>query len=431
MAEQGNGEHHDTIDALSAENRTFPPSEEFKANSLVTGTFLYDQAAEDDEAFWARQASGLVDWVTPWDTILEWDLPDAKWFVGGQLNVAYNCLDRHVLGGKGDKVAILWEGEPGDTRTITYRQLLDEVSQFANVLKGLGVKRGDRVNIYLPMIPEAAVAMLACARIGAVHSVVFGGFSSQSLADRINDAEAKVLITADGGYRRGEVFPLKPAADEACVDCSDDRTRRGRQAWRQRRRHERRPRPLVPRADGGRLDRLPRRADGLRAAAVPALHLGYHRQAEGHPAHLRRLPDARAPTPTSTSSTSTDTDVFWCTADVGWITGHSYIVYGPLANGATQVMYEGAPNHPGNDRFWEIVEKYGVTIFYTAPTAIRAFIKWGAGEPAKHDLSSLRLLGIGRRADQPGGLDVVPASTSAADGARSSTPGGRPRPAAS
>ena len=191
----------------SAENRKFPPSEAFKAHSLVTGTFLYDQAAEDDEAFWARQASGLVDWEKPWDTVLEWNLPDAKWFQGGQLNVAYNCLDRHVLGGKGDKVAIHWEGEPGDTRTITYQQLLDEVSQFANVLKGLGVQRGDRVNIYLPMVPEAAVAMLACARIGAAHSVVFGGFSAQSLSDRINDAEAKVLITADGGYRRGTVFP--------------------------------------------------------------------------------------------------------------------------------------------------------------------------------------------------------------------------------
>ncbi len=393
MAEQGNDEHHDTIDALSAENRTFPPSEEFKANSLVTGTFLYDQAAEDDEAFWARQASGLVDWATPWDTILEWDLPDAKWFVGGQLNVAYNCLDRHVLGGKGDKVAIHWEGEPGDTRTITYQQLLDEVSQFANVLKGLGVQRGDRVNIYLPMVPEAAVAMLACARIGAAHSVVFGGFSSQSLADRINDAEAKVLITADGGYRRGEVFPLKPAADEACADTptiehvvvvkrggNDVDMVEGRDHWY----HE-----LM---DGTSTDCPAEPMD-----SEQLLFLLYTSGTTGKPKGIMHTSGGYLTHVTYTHKyvfdLHPDTDVFWCTADVGWITGHSYIVYGPLSNGATQVMYEGVPNHPGNDRFWEIIEKYGVTIFYTAPTAIRTFMKWGAGEPAKHDLSSLRLLG--------------------------------------
>ena len=209
-------EQHDTIDALASENRSFPPSEIFQRDALVIDTSLYDQANEDDEAFWARQAGELVEWFEPWDTVLDWQLPYAKWFDGGTLNVAHNCLDRHVNAGNGGKVAIHWEGEPGDTRKITYQDLLDEVSQFANSLKGLGVQKGDRVNIYLPMIPEAAVAMLACARIGAAHSVVFGGFSSQSLSDRINDAEAKVLITADGGYRRGEVFPLKPAADEAC-----------------------------------------------------------------------------------------------------------------------------------------------------------------------------------------------------------------------
>ncbi len=396
MAEQGNGdtnEHHDTIDALSAENRTFPPSEEFKANSLVTGTFLYDQAAEDDEAFWARQASGLVDWARPWDTTLEWDLPDAKWFVGGQLNVAYNCLDRHVLGGKGDKVAIHWEGEPGDTRTITYQDLLDEVSQFANVLKGLGVERGDRVNIYLPMIPEAAVAMLACARIGAAHSVVFGGFSSQSLADRINDAEAKVLITADGGYRRGEVFPLKPAADAACADTPTIEH------------------VVVVKRGGNDVDMVDGRdhwyhdlMDGT-STDCPAepmdseqlLFLLYTSGTTGTPKGIMHTSGGYLTHVTYTHKyvfdLHADTDVFWCTADVGWITGHSYIVYGPLSNGATQVMYEGVPNHPGNDRFWQIIEKYGVTIFYTAPTAIRTFMKWGAGEPAKHDLSSLRLLG--------------------------------------
>ncbi|MGE5210283.1 MAG: acetate--CoA ligase [Acidobacteriota bacterium] len=393
MAEQGNGEHHDTIDALSAENRKFPPSEAFKHNALVTGTFLYDQAAEDDEAFWARQASGLVDWAKPWDTILEWDLPDAKWFVGGQLNVAYNCLDRHVLGGRGDKIAIHWEGEPGDTRTITYQQLLDEVSQFSNVLTGLGVERGDRVNIYLPMVPEAAVAMLACARIGAAHSVVFGGFSSQSLADRINDAEAKVLITADGGYRRGEVFPLKPSADEACANAptiehvvvvkrgdNDVDMVDGRDHWY----HE-----LM---DGASTDCPAEPMD-----SEQLLFLLYTSGTTGKPKGIMHTSGGYLTQVTYTHKyvfdLHPDTDVFWCTADVGWITGHSYIVYGPLSNGATQVMYEGVPNHPGNDRFWEIIEKYGVTIFYTAPTAIRTFMKWGAGEPAKHDLSSLRLLG--------------------------------------
>ena len=393
MAEQGTGEHHDTIDALSAENRKFPPSDAFKANALVTGTFLYDQAAEDDEAFWARQASGLVDWAKPWDTILEWDLPDAKWFVGGELNVAYNCLDRHVLGGKGDKVAIHWEGEPGDTRTITYQQLLDEVCQFANVLAGLGVERGDRVNIYLPMVPEAAVAMLACARIGAAHSVVFGGFSSQSLADRINDAEAKVLITADGGYRRGEVFPLKPAADEACAAAptiehvvvvkrggNDVDMVEGRDHWY----HE-----LM---EGASTDCPAEPMD-----SEQLLFLLYTSGTTGKPKGIMHTSGGYLTHVTYTHKyvfdLHPDADVFWCTADVGWITGHSYIVYGPLSNGATQVMYEGVPNHPGNDRFWEIIEKYGVTIFYTAPTAIRTFMKWGAGEPAKHDLSSLRLLG--------------------------------------
>ncbi len=393
MAEQGTGDHHDTIDALSAENRKFPPSEAFKAKSLVTGTFLYDQAAEDDEAFWARQASSLVDWAKPWDTVLEWDLPDARWFVGGQLNVAYNCLDRHVLGGKGDKVAIHWEGEPGDTRTITYQQLLDEVSQFANVLKGLGVQRGDRVNIYLPMVPEAVVAMLGCARIGAAHSVVFGGFSSQSLSDRINDAEAKVLVTADGGYRRGTVFPLKPAADEACADAptiehvvvvkrggNDVDMVDGRDHWY----HE-----LMQDASTD-CPAEPMDSEQL-------LFLLYTSGTTGKPKGIMHTTGGYLTQVTYTHKyvfdLHADTDVFWCTADVGWITGHSYIVYGPLSNGATQVMYEGVPNHPGNDRFWEIIEKYGVTIFYTAPTAIRTFMKWGATEPAKHDLSSLRVLG--------------------------------------
>lgn len=386
-------EQHDTIDALASENRTFPPSESFKRDALVVDTSLYDEANEDDEAFWARQAGELVEWFEPWDTVLDWQLPYSKWFEGGTLNVAYNCLDRHVNAGNGGKVAIHWEGEPGDTRKITYQDLLDEVSQFANVLKDLGVQKGDRINIYLPMIPEAAVAMLACARIGAAHSVVFGGFSSQSLSDRINDAEAKVLITADGGYRRGEVFPLKPAADEACDSAptiehmivvkrggNDVTMREGRDHWY----HE-----LL---DGASTD-CP--AEPMEAEHL--LFLLYTSGTTGKPKGIMHTTGGYLTQVTYTHKYVFDlkpeSDVFWCTADVGWITGHSYIVYGPLSNGCTQVMYEGVPNHPGNDRFWEIVEKYGVTIFYTAPTAIRTFMKWGAQEPDKHDLSSLRLLG--------------------------------------
>ena len=386
-------EQHDTIDALASENRTFPPSDAFKADTLVAGTELYDEANADDEAFWARQASELVEWFEPWHTVLDWQLPYAKWFEGGTLNVAHNCLDRHVNAGHGGRVAIHWEGEPGDTRTITYQDLLDEVSQFSNALKDLGVQKGDRVNIYLPMIPEAAVAMLACARIGAAHSVVFGGFSSQSLSDRINDAEAKVLITADGGYRRGEVLPLKPAADEACESTptiehvvvvkrggNDVDMAEGRDHWY----HD-------------LLDGASTVCPAEPMEAEHLLFLLYTSGTTGKPKGIMHTTGGYLTQATYTHKYVFDlkpeTDVFWCTADVGWITGHSYIVYGPLSNGCTQVMYEGVPNHPGNDRFWEIVEKYGVTIFYTAPTAIRTFMKWGDQEPAKHDLSSLRLLG--------------------------------------
>jgi acetyl-CoA synthetase len=386
-------DRHDTIDALMAENRTFAPSDRFVASALVSDRSLYDEADADDEAFWARQAADLLDWSHPWDTVLDWQLPYSKWFVGGRLNVAHNCLDRHVAAGRGDRIAIHWEGEPGDTRAITYRQLLDEVSRFANVLRGLGVRKGDRVNIYLPMIPEAAVAMLACARIGAPHSVVFGGFSAQSLADRINDAEAKVLITADGGYRRGEVFPLKPAADDAVAETTtiehvvvvkrggnDVTMVAGRDHWY----HD-----LV---DGASTECPAEPMD-----AEDLLFLLYTSGTTGKPKGIMHTMGGYlthvAYTHKYVFDLHPETDVFWCTADVGWITGHSYIVYGPLANGCTQVMYEGVPNYPANDRFWEIVEKYGVTKFYTAPTAIRTFMKWGAGEPAKHDLSSLRLIG--------------------------------------
>jgi acetyl-CoA synthetase len=384
---------HNTIDDLMLENRRFPPSANFKRQALVTDTGFYDDAGEDYQGFWANQAADLVSWSTEWETICEWNLPYAKWFVGGQLNVSYNCLDRHVEAGRGDKVAFYWEGEPGDSRTLTYADLLGEVQRFANALKGLGVERGDRVNIYLPMVPEAAVAMLACARIGAAHSVVFGGFSAQSLSDRINDAEAKVLITADGGYRRGEVFALKPAADEAIASAptiehvvvvrrggNDVEMVDGRDHWY----HD-----LIAAADPV-CPAEPMDAEQL-------LFLLYTSGTTGKPKGIMHTTGGYlthvAFTHKYVFDLHADTDVYWCTADVGWVTGHSYIVYGPLANGATSVMYEGVPNYPGNDRLWAIVEKYKVTKFYTAPTAIRTFMKWGAQEPAKHDLSSLLLLG--------------------------------------
>ena len=381
------------IDDLLLENRKFPPSAAFKKNSLAVGTHLYDQAAADDEGFWAQQAADLIDWDQDWHTICEWNVPYAKWFVGGKLNVSYNCLDRHVLAGNGDKVAIHWEGEPGDTRTITYSELLVEVEKFSNVLKSLGVAKGDRVNIYLPMIPEAAVAMLSCARIGAAHSVVFGGFSSQALADRINDAEAKVLITADGGYRRGEVFELKPAADEAIASTPTIEhvvvVKRGGNKVN-----------MVAGRDHWYHDLMANASDNCPAEPMDSeqlLFLLYTSGTTGKPKGIMHTTGGYLTHVTYTHKYVFDlhpeSDVYWCTADVGWITGHSYIVYGPLSNGATQVIYEGVPNYPANDRLWSIVEKYGVTIFYTAPTAIRTFMKWGDDEPAKHDMSTLRLLG--------------------------------------
>ncbi|MGA1040241.1 MAG: acetate--CoA ligase [Ilumatobacteraceae bacterium] len=387
-----NNEVH-AIDALSYEQRKFPPSAEFKANAIVSDQSLYLEGERDLEAYWARHARELVSWAQPFTKTLEWDLPYAEWFSDGTLNVSYNCLDRHVLAGRGDKVAFYWEGEPGDSRVITYAQLLDEVQRFANVLKNLGIKKGDRVNIYLPMIPEAAVAMLACARIGAAHSVVFGGFSSQSLSDRINDAEAKLLITADGGWRRGEVFPLKTQADEALKSTKTIEhvvvVKRGNNEV-----------AMTPGRDVWYHEAMAK-ADAICVAepmeAEHLLFLLYTSGTTGKPKGIMHTTAGYLTHVTTTFKYAFDhkpeTDIFWCTADVGWVTGHSYIVYGPLANCATQIMYEGVPNFPANDRIWQIIEKYKATIFYTAPTAIRTYMKWGAQEPKKHDLTSLRLIG--------------------------------------
>ncbi|MEQ8329122.1 MAG: acetate--CoA ligase [Longimicrobiales bacterium] len=383
------------LDDLLHEDRRFPPPEDFAAAS-VTSPDIYERAAADREGYWADWARTL-DWFEPWDRILEWDPPSAKWFVGGKLNVSHNCLDRHVAGDRAGKTALIWEGEPGDTRTFTYEELHREVCTFANVLKGLGVVRGDRVTIYLPMIPEAAVAMLACTRIGAIHSVVFGGFSPESLADRNNDAEAKVLITADGGWRRGTPVPLKANADAALAASPtitdvvvvrrggelSERVRAGMAEGRDHWYHE-----LMEQADAD--------CPAESMDAEDTLFILYTSGTTGKPKGVVHTTGGYLTQTAATTRAVFDLqedDVYWCTADVGWITGHSYIVYGPLANGATVLMYEGAPDAPDRGRFWALCEKYGVTIFYTAPTAIRAFMGWGDSWPANHDLSSLRLLG--------------------------------------
>jgi acetyl-CoA synthetase len=385
-----------TLDDLLREDRRFPPSDEFRRRAHVKDDSVREEAEGDFEAYWARWA-GELEWFRTWDRVLEWKSPHARWFDGGRLNVSHNCLDRHVNGPRADKTALLWEGEPGDTRTYTYRELHSEVARFAHVLKDLGIGRGDRVAIYLPMIPEAAIAMLACARIGAPHSVVFGGFSPESLSDRINDASAKLLITADGGYRRGHVVPLKANSDKALERCSTIEhvivVRRGGGA--EHKVHAQ----MVPGRDLWYHD-LMRAGDEVAGAepmeAEDLLFILYTSGTTGKPKGVVHTTGGYL---TQVHATTRwvfdlkDDDVYWCTADVGWVTGHSYVVYGPLSNGATVLMYEGAPDFPDRGRFWDICARHGVTILYTAPTAIRAFMKWGESWPGRYDLSRLRLLG--------------------------------------
>ncbi|MBC7559868.1 MAG: acetate--CoA ligase [Dermatophilaceae bacterium] len=384
---------HEALENLSHENRTFPPSAEFAAQANGKAE-LYAASAADHEGFWAEQARSYLTWAKDFEQTLDWsDAPFAKWFVGGELNASYNCVDRHVEAGRGDKVAIHFVGEPGDTRDITYSDLLDEVQRAANALQSLGVRKGDRVAIYLPMIPEAVIAMLACARIGAPHSVVFGGFSADALRSRIGDAKAKVVVTADGGYRRGAAAALKPAVDDAVSgESSVEKVlvvkRTGTEvAWDDSRDvwwHEALAAADTTHAAVGHDSEHP-------------LFILYTSGTTGQPKGILHTTGGYLTQSAYTNSVvhdvHPDTDVFWCSADVGWVTGHSYVVYGPLALGATQVMYEGTPDSPHQGRWWEIIEKYAVTVFYTAPTAIRTFMKWGEEIPDKYDLSSLRVLG--------------------------------------
>jgi acetyl-CoA synthetase len=394
-----------TIEDYYVEERTFPPSAEFVASALVHDRSLYDEAAADYEAFWARQARELLSWDTDFHTTLEWQLPFAKWFIGGSLNVAANCLDRHVAAGRGDKVAYYWEGEPGDTRVITYADLLRDVSKFANALSGLGLQRGDRAAIYMPMIPELPVAMLACARLGVAHSVIFGGFSPDAISDRCNDADARIVITADAGYRRGAPSGLKVHVDDALVHaptvenvvvvnrCDTDVA-------------------MVDGRDHWWHDLMADASDVCPAEPMDAEQLLYLLYTSGTTAKPKGIMHTTGGYLTQVAFTHKvvfdlrpESDVYWCAADIGWVTGHSYIVYGPLVNGATSVIYEGTPDTPRpefrngphaewpKDRLWDIIERYGVTQLYTAPTAIRTFMKWGAQEPARHDLSSLRVMG--------------------------------------
>jgi acetyl-CoA synthetase len=385
----------DQLDTLLSEKRRYPTTVEFAPRAAATAA-LY-AAGGDFEQFWEGQAKAL-EWSHPWSRVLDWQMPHAKWFVGGKLNASVNCLDRHLRGPRRNKAALIWEGEPGERRTLTYWELAREVGRCANALKRLGVTRGDRVAIYLPMIPEAVIAMLACARIGAVHSVVFGGFSAESLRDRINDAGAVALITADGGYRRGQIQPLKRMADEALAQTPSIRhcvvvRRVGGVGG------DTGAAPMTPGRDLWYHELVEQESAACPAEAMDAEDMLFILYTSGTTGKPKGIVHTTGGYLTQVASTArhvfdlNDSDVYWCTADVGWVTGHSYIVYGPLANGATVLMYEGAPDWPERDRFWRLVEAYGVTIFYTAPTAIRAFMKWGTEHPARHDLSTLRLLG--------------------------------------
>ncbi|MBY0523676.1 MAG: acetate--CoA ligase [Gemmataceae bacterium] len=387
--------HASNITSILKETRQFPPSGEFAAKahvkSLAEYERLYQHAKDDPQGFWAEQAKSL-DWFRSWDKVMAWKEPHVEWFVGGQLNASYNCVDRHLANGRKNKAAIIWEGEPGDTRVLRYQDLHREVCKFANVLKGIGVQKGDRITLYMPMVPELAIAMLACARIGATHSVIFGGFSADAVADRNNDAKAKLVITADAGWRRGKIVPLKQNVDaaldrsttvEKCIvfnRCNQSVTMKaGRDFWWH--------------------DLMAEASADCPAEPLDSEHPLFILYTSGSTGKPKGVLHTTAGYLLGTALTHKwifdlrEDDTYWCTADIGWVTGHSYIVYGPLANGATTMMFEGAPNHPREDRFWDLIEKYRVSLFYTAPTAIRAFMKWGDQWPKKHDLSSLRLLG--------------------------------------
>ena len=386
----------DAIESVLQENRKFAPPAEFAANALISSQEQYQemwqQAKDDPKAFWGDLATEELDWFQPFTSVMEGDMPETKWFQGGKINASYQCLDRHLTTWRKNKAAIVWEGEPGDKRTLTYQELHREVCKFANVLKQLGVETGDRVTLYMPMVPELTIAMLACARIGATHSIIFGGFSADAIADRNNDAQAKVVVTSDGGWRRGKEIALKKNVDDSME------------------RSESVEKVVVLRRTGGDVEMVPDRdywwhdlmehasaeCDAVQLDSEHPLFILYTSGSTGKPKGVLHTTAGYMLGAQMTSRwvfDYKDEDTYWCTADIGWITGHSYIVYGPLANGVTSVMYEGAPNWPDEGRFWELVEKYDVNIFYTAPTAIRAFIKWGDEWPQKYDLSSLRLLG--------------------------------------